>query len=115
MRLVIAEDEHLERKAMKKLIRENIPKIKVIEEAVIGREVIKLVKTIQSKIMLMVMKVPGINGLEAIKKIPKINPDIKFILVSAHETFEYAKPAMRFGIKDYILKTSKKAVIKVAI
>lgn len=115
MRLVIAEDEHLERKAMKKLIRENIPKIQVIEEAVNGREAIELAKTIQPNIMLMDIKMPGINGLEAIKKISKINPDIKFILVSAHDTFEYAKTAMRFGIKDYILKPSKKAEIKAAL
>ena len=42
-------------------------------------------------------------------------PKIKFILVSAYDTFEYAKQAMQFGIKDYILKPGKKEEIITAL
>src|SRR5690625_7097710 len=91
------EEEHQEKNEMKKLIRKNIHKMRVIEEAVNGREAIELAKTIQPNIMLIDIKMPGINGLEAIKKISKINPDIKFILDSAHDTFEYANTVMIFS------------------
>lgn len=115
MRLVIAEDEHLERKAMKKFIQNHFPEIHVIEEAVNGREAIELAKKLHPHIMLMDIKMPGINGLEAIEQIYTMNPTVKFILVSAYDTFEYAKTAMKYGIKDYILKPSKKEEIKAAI
>ena len=115
MRIVIAEDEHLERKAMKKFIHTNFPDISIIEEAVNGREAIELAKSVRPHIMLMDIKMPGVNGLEAIEQIYAINPTIKFILVSAYDTFEFAKTAMKFGIKDYILKPSKKEEIKAAL
>src|SRR5690625_6319335 len=58
---------------------------------------------------------PDINALQAIKQINANFPAIKFILVSAYDTFDYAKQAMAFGIKDYILKPGKKAEIVKAL
>ncbi|WP_158701677.1 response regulator [Lentibacillus sp. Marseille-P4043] len=115
MRVLIAEDELLERKAMKKFIEDNFNDIKVVGEAPNGRKAIELAKTLQPDIIFMDIKMPGINGLEAIETIIQINPVIKFILVSAYDSFEYAKQAMTFGIKEYILKPGKKEEIIKAI
>src|SRR5699024_6664635 len=57
----------------------------------------------------------GINGLEAIAEINEKYPAIKFILVSAYDSFDYAKEAMQFGIKDYILKSGKREEIVKAL
>lgn len=107
MRILIAEDELLERKAMKKFIQDNFNDMTVVGEAVNGRQAIALAKDLQPNIIFMDIKMPGINGLEAIEQIHASQPAIKFILVSAYDTFEYAKQAMKFGIKDYILKPGK--------
>lgn len=107
MRILIAEDELLERKAMKKFIQDNFNHMTVVGEAVNGRQAIELAKELQPNIIFMDIKMPGINGLEAIEQIHAVQPEIKFILVSAYDTFEYAKKAMKFGIKDYILKPGK--------
>lgn len=115
MRILIAEDELLERKSMKKFIETNFSNMEVVGEAVNGRKAIELAETVQPDIILMDIKMPGINGLEAIKQIYAKNPAIKFILVSAYDTFDYAKQAMEFGIKDYILKPGKKAEIVKAL
>lgn len=111
MRILIAEDELLERKAMKKFIEENFNEMTVVGEAANGRKAIELAETTYPDIIFMDIKMPGINGLEAIEKINAANPTIKFILVSAYDSFDYAKEAMRFGIKDYILKPGKKEEI----
>lgn len=111
MRILIAEDELLERKAMKKFIEENFNQMTVVGEAANGRKAIELAETTYPDIIFMDIKMPGINGLEAIEKINAANPTIKFILVSAYDSFDYAKEAMRFGIKDYILKPGKKEEI----
>lgn len=111
MRILIAEDELLERKAMRKFIEENFTDMVVVGEAVNGREAIELAKDKRPDIIFMDIKMPGINGLEAIEQINTNHPTIKFILVSAYDTFEFAKQAMQFGIKDYILKPGKKQEI----
>ncbi|WP_172370048.1 response regulator [Sporosarcina jiandibaonis] len=111
MRILIAEDELLERKAMKKFIQDNFRDMEVVGEAVNGRKAIELAKELRPDIIFMDIKMPGINGLEAIEKIHVMWPKTKFILVSAYDTFDYAKQAMQFGIKDYILKPGKKEEI----
>ena len=115
MRILIAEDELLERKAMKKFIQDNFRDMEVVGEAVNGRRAIELAKEMQPDIIFMDIKMPGINGLEAIEKIHAMRPQTKFILVSAYDTFDYAKQAMQFGIKDYILKPGKKEEIITAL
>lgn len=111
MRIVIAEDELLERKAMKKFIENNFNDMVVVGEAVNGRTAIELAAATNPDIIFMDIKMPGVNGLEAIEKINATNPTIKFILVSAYDSFDYAKEAMQYGIKDYILKPGKKEEI----
>ncbi len=115
MRILIADDELLERQAMKKFIRENFSDMDVVGEAVNGRMAIELAEKMQPEVIFMDIKMPGINGLEAIEHIHAVQPTVKFILVSAFDTFEYAKQAMQFGIKDYLLKPGKKAEISHAL
>lgn len=56
----------------------------------------------------MMKLMPGLNGLEAIELMKKeIQKDIKFIMVTAYDTFNYAKQAIKLGAKDYLLKPSK--------
>lgn len=108
MRIVIAEDELIERKALRKFIEEHFSDLQVVGEAINGRKAIELAKTLQPDLMFMDIKMPGINGLEAIEQIQAIQPTIKFILVSAYDSFDFAKEAIRYGVKDYILKPGKK-------
>ncbi|PIB50012.1 two-component response regulator, partial [Pseudomonas sp. 2588-5] len=53
------------------------------------------------------IKMPEVDGLEAIKQIQPELPTAKFIMVSAFDTFDYARRAMTYGIKEYLLKPSK--------
>lgn len=98
----------IERKAMKKIIDEHFGKSVVIGEAANGRQAIQLAKEKKPDLMLMDIKMPGIDGLEAIEMIRKDHPDIKFIMISAYDSFEYAKRAMKEGVKEYILKPATK-------
>ncbi|MUV37284.1 putative transcriptional regulatory protein YesN [Lentibacillus sp. JNUCC-1] len=115
MRILIAEDELLERKAMKKFIEVNFSDMEVVGEAANGRQAIELAAAANPDIIFMDIKMPGINGLEAIEKIMATNPSVRFILVSAYDSFDYAKQAMRYGVRDYILKPGKKDEIVKAL
>lgn len=111
MKVLIADDELLERKAMRKILLATNKNIKVVGEAENGRKAVELSKDLQPNIIFMDIKMPGMTGLEAIQQIRKEQADVKIILVSAYDTFEYAKQAMSFGIKDYILKPGSKTEI----
>lgn len=50
------------------------------------------------------IEMPGINGIEMCTKLLEQHPDLKIILISAFDKFDYAKKAIRIGVADYIEK-----------
>ncbi|WAA09283.1 response regulator [Fervidibacillus albus] len=118
LNIMLVDDEMIERKAMRKIIEDHFGKGVVCGEASNGRQAIQMADQLQPNIMLMDVKMPGIDGLEAIEIIRKKHPKIKFIMVSAYDSFDYAKKAMKEGVKEYILKPATKeetieAILKV--
>jgi two-component system, response regulator YesN len=108
MRVVITDDEMLERKAMRKFLNENFKDIEVVGEAWNGRNAIELAEQLDPDLMFIDIKMPGISGLEAVQRIREKKPEIKFIIVSAYDSFDYAKKAMKEGVKEYLLKPNNK-------
>jgi two-component system, response regulator YesN len=108
MRVVITDDEMLERKAMRKFLNENFKDIEVVGEASNGRNAIELAEQLDPDLMFIDIKMPGISGLEAVQRIREKKPEIKFIIVSAYDSFDYAKKAMKEGVKEYLLKPNNK-------
>ena len=47
---------------------------------------------------------PGFDGISLVKRVREIDRDIKFIIISGHKKFEYAKSVMKYNVEDYILK-----------
>jgi two-component system NtrC family response regulator len=69
-----------------------------------GDEGIQIFKTNLVDIILSDYKMPDKTGLEVLKEIKKINPEVSFIMITAHGTVENAVKAMRLGAFDYISK-----------
>jgi two-component system, response regulator YesN len=108
LKILIVDDEVLERKALTKIINNSLEDVMVIGEAPNGRKAIEMAKEHRPDIIFMDIKMPGIDGVQALKAIKKMDPSIRFIMVSAFNTFEYAKDVMQQGVKEYILKPSRK-------
>ncbi|MEH7416208.1 response regulator [Neobacillus drentensis] len=108
LKILIADDEILERKAVAKILKSSKVDAVVIGEAQNGRIAIEMAQEHRPDIIFMDIKMPGIDGVQAVKEIKKLEPGIRFIMVSAFNTFEYAKEVMRQGVKEYILKPSSK-------
>jgi len=111
LKLLIVDDESIAREALRKMIEDNLPEISVIGELNNGRQVIEQAPILLPDMIMMDIKMPGIDGVEAVKQIRSSLPAVKFIMVSAYNTFDYAKRAMREGVKEYLLKPSKKTEI----
>lgn len=89
--------------------------ISIIGSCTSGREAIELVKKIMPDIIIIAIKVRGVNGLEAIKKIRTFNSSAHIIVVSEYNYFEFLKEAIRHGVDDYILKPVIKRDLKIAL
>ncbi|MCJ7840484.1 response regulator [Lederbergia sp. NSJ-179] len=105
-KILIVDDEALERKAIRKCLQDHGRGQYEIEEAENGRVAIMKAEDFRPEIIFMDIKMPGINGIEAATEILKQQASVRFIMLSAYDTFEYARRAMKIGIKDYLLKPS---------
>ncbi|HEX7066379.1 MAG TPA: response regulator transcription factor [Bacillales bacterium] len=107
-KLLIVDDEAIERQAMRLMLTRGIEQAEVAGEAVNGKDAVRLAVEVEPDIIMMDIKMPGMDGLEAMRRIKKVRPATKFIMVSAFDTFEYAREAMQEGVKEYLLKPSRK-------
>jgi DNA-binding NtrC family response regulator len=101
-RILIVDDED---RARKNLINFITPSYECdIEEAQDGESAIEKVKDLQPDIILLDVRMPGIDGISAISEIKEISPNSRIIVVSGHGTPEVISKAMALGAFDYLVK-----------
>ncbi|MGN7309721.1 response regulator transcription factor [Alkalicoccobacillus gibsonii] len=61
------------------------------------------------------IKMPGLNGIELLKRAHSMFPSIKWIILSGHDEFDYAQTAMEYEVKHYLLKPSNESKIEDAL
>jgi len=107
-RLLIADDEALEREGLEWIVQRMLPDTFEILQAENGRRAIELAEERRPNIVFMDVQMPGIQGLEALKEIRRVLPDAKFVLVTAYDSFHYAQEALTLGVKEYIVKPASR-------
>ncbi len=110
-KLMIVDDEQIVIDAVKHIVQKSIKNVDVVAFAKNGREAIEKVRETHPEMILMDIRMPGINGIDAISEIQNIYPDIRFAIISAYEQFEFAKQAMELGVEHYILKPINRTVL----
>lgn len=103
-KLLIADDEAFERKTMRFILKKSFINLDIVEDAKTGAEAIMLSKEYKPHIIIMDIKMPEKNGLEAQKSILKFLPNVKTIILTAYDNFSFAQSAIKLGVVDYILK-----------
>lgn len=106
MKVLIVDDEQMEREGMQTILERSFPQL-TIEQAKNGQMAVEMTHMIQPDIVLMDIKMPGMNGLEAVEVISADYPSTHFVMVTAYDTFDYMRAAIKLGVKDYLLKPSK--------
>lgn len=102
-KIMIVDDEVLERQALK-IIIEKLDKIECIIEACNGREAIELNKKYDPNVIIMDVKMPGIDGIKAAQIIKNERPGKVIIIITAYDDFDIIHKALVIGVNDYILK-----------
>lgn len=103
--LLLVDDHDLVRLGFNRLLSD-VKGIKVIGEAKSGEEAIKLAKSLKPDVILMDVKMPGIGGLEATRKIIRTLPDAKIIAVTICGDEPFPSRFMQAGASGYITKGS---------
>jgi two-component system, response regulator YesN len=114
IRIMIVDDEKIVIDALSFIMKNNFQDAQVVATARSGREAIEMVENLVPDIIFMDIRMPGINGIEAIREIKSRHKDILCIILSAFEQFEFAKEAVNLGVLEYLLKpVNKMKVIEV--
>ncbi|HWQ77839.1 MAG TPA: helix-turn-helix domain-containing protein [Anaerovoracaceae bacterium] len=103
-KLLIAEDEELERIALQKIVQSNFPNINIAVSAKNGEEAVSFARIHMPDILLIDIRMPEKSGLEAHKQIIKFHPNVKTIIITAHSEFVYAQEAIKYNVYDFLLK-----------
>ena len=102
LRVFIADDHTLFREGLRALLGQ--AGIEVAGEAATGEEAAALVEGLQPDVVLMDIQMPGLNGIEATRRITTTSPHIGVIIVTMFENDDSVFAAMRAGARGYILK-----------
>ncbi len=114
LRVLIADDHPLFRHGIAVLLSAT-PDLEVVGEATSGEEVIFLAATLQPDVILMDIQMPGVNGIEATRRILHTSPTIRVLIVTMFEDDASVFTAMRAGARGYVLKDAQKDDMLAAI
>lgn len=104
-KLLLVDDERIIREGIKFMVNWTGLGIS-IHEAKNGLEAYDVIVNEMPHIVLTDIKMPGLNGLELIEKTKEKFPDIVFVILSGYGEFDFARKAMQYGVKYYLLKPS---------
>lgn len=105
VRVMIADDEQYEREYLNRFIMEHYDGIlQIVYSAKDGAEVLEKASELRPDIILLDIRMPRLNGLEAAEEIRRRYPQTELIILSAYGEFSYARQAIKLGVKDFLVK-----------
>ena len=105
VRVLIADDHPLFREGMRGRL-DRVADVAVVGEAASGDEAVELAHKLEPDVILMDIKMPGLNGIEATREIQQSSPQIGVLVLTMFEDDDSVFAAMRAGAKGYLLKDS---------
>src|SRR5437773_3655165 len=99
--ILIIDDEPTLRDLLGQALRERGYAVSAAED---GRSAVEQVRNARFDVALCDLRMPGIDGLETLRQIKAINPDIEIIIITAHGTMESALESLRQGAFDFLVK-----------
>ncbi|HIV86525.1 MAG TPA: response regulator [Candidatus Pygmaiobacter gallistercoris] len=108
--MVIADDEEIERKALRLLVQKEFPEIEIVALVSNGTDLVEQAQKWRPDIAIVDVNMPGINGIDAIDLLCARGVHTRYIINTAYDEFEYVQRALALKIDAYILKPEKRDV-----
>ena len=115
IKLILADDEPVILRGIKKLVDWERMGISVVGEYEDGRSAMEGILGLKPDIALLDINMPLKNGIEVLQDIRKNKLDVKILILTVHNEIEYLLKAMDIGVDGYILKESEFSELKKAI
>src|SRR5438552_2308334 len=114
VRLLLADDQALFRTGLARLLDED-PRVHVVAEAANGQEAIAKANELRPDVIVMDVRMPNMDGIEAMQRIAATQPGIKVLFLSSFETTGSVLHALKNGASGYVLKDSMPEAIIASI
>lgn len=105
IRVLLADDHEIVRDGLKRILAATTD-VQVTGEAASGDEALALVKANDYEVALLDMSMPGLSGIDLIKRLKIEKPGLKLLILSMHGEHQYAARALKAGASGYLTKDS---------
>jgi DNA-binding NarL/FixJ family response regulator len=114
IQVLLADDHALVRAGIRALLERN-RNVEVVGEAGDGLQALELIDRLAPDVLLLDLTMPGLSGFEVLKETRERFPNVNTIVLSVHDSEEYAFHAFRSGAVGYLPKSAASAELEVAI
>lgn len=115
LKVILVDDEKLIVEGLTRLINWKALNMELVGRAYEGKGALEMILKEEPHIVITDIKMPIMDGLELIEAVRKQNEVVKFIILSGFGEFEYAKKAIRLGVKDYLLKPCNEKEVEASL
>ena len=105
IKIILVDDHAVVRAGVRRLLEQE-PLFDVIGEAESGEKAYQLFGELNPDVMVMDLSMPGMGGLEAIRRILMRDEKAKILVLSMHEDLSFANQALKLGAKGYLIKNT---------
>lgn len=111
-KLLVADDEARDRNIVRILVEKQYPSLFEITEAKSGTQALEILRQGRTDLLLLDMNMPGLSGMSVIRE---LRDSVYTIILTAYSFFDYAREALRYNVKDYVLKPPIRSELYAAI
>jgi DNA-binding NarL/FixJ family response regulator len=112
---VLLADDHVIIREVLRLLLEKTKDMQIVAMAANGQEAVDLASAYTPQVVVMDISMPTMNGIEAARQINAKYPQMRILMISMYDTFEYVKNALRAGASGYVLKDDVGDELAVAV
>lgn len=114
VQILLVEDQAIVRNGLKMIVEQD-SSFNIVAEANNGSEALELLEKVHIDFILMDVRMPEMNGIEATKKIKVQYPNIKILILTTFDDEEYAYQTLKDGASGFLLKSSEPSKLLEAI
>ena len=108
MRILVVDDHQMFRETLRQILNAQND-MEVIAEAADGRSAVKQVQKFRPDVVMMDIRMPVVNGIDATRQIKSRFPETKIIALSSHSDRNYVEKMLQAGASDYLSKISSRS------
>jgi DNA-binding NarL/FixJ family response regulator len=114
IKILVADDQGLVRTGFRMILSAE-DDLDVVGEAADGLEAVALVARLRPDVVLMDVRMPGLDGIEATRRALAVHPELKVVVLTTFDVDEYVYAALRAGASAFLLKDAKEHQLLAAI